>query len=110
MAIEHVFDEAFPDSPIGCRRGARSVAQHDVIHQGKCCDQFRAGLLAQQRLDWIGHFHHQKPAGRGVPAKAPHVLGQQRVKVAGNPMAVATQQFFAGLGVRVYFSPCIQDA
>lgn len=109
MPLLHTLDETLRDGRVffGCR-GRIIISHHHVIHHPKSRHKFRPGALRQQRLGRIGYFHHQELAGREVLAESRDVFSEQRIEMAGDPLARLVLEPLAGLLVGDDFRTRVQ--
>ena len=87
MPLDHMLDEAFGEMGVEWGGvGRLAVLQHDVIHGGERGDEFGPRALGQQGVIGVGDFDHQRAAGLARLAQEFDMFGEERVKVAGDPL------------------------
>lgn len=109
MPFEHVIDKALGEV---CVRlvAARQLAvlKNHVIDHGQRRYQLRPRALRQQRPVRVGYFDHQQLAGLARLAETLHVLGEQRIELAGDPARGAILQPHFKFVERNDFRPGVQ--
>jgi hypothetical protein len=66
--------------------------------------------LREQRSRGIGYFDNQEPIRRGVFCQAPHMFGQQRIKMARHPLRRFPLEALGSVFQRDYLRACVQES